>query len=119
MFQLFNSTVNKLDSYATLVREAKSLNESASFARYVLNSRLCDLLDQHPGNHHLPCDGGIVRKKAEKLLLAVQRRWETRDMKPHVEQSELEQIRAEMVELRKLVSGSSEPSLRVIEGGSK
>jgi hypothetical protein len=89
-----------------------------SFARYILTSRLCDLLDEHPGIPALPCDGGLIRKTAEKLQRDINRRWETRDSKPHVDTSDLAQIRAELVELRLKVTGSAEPSLKLIGGAS-
>lgn len=106
-----------LESYAALVKDAKSLDEAAAFCRYIINSRLCDLLDEHPGTEHLPCDGVSVRGKAEKLLQAVQLRWERRDLRPHVEHSELVQIRAELASLRKHL-GITQPQLHVLEGGS-
>lgn len=115
MFWLFKETNSRLDSFATLVKENKSLDEAAGFCRYVINSRLCDFLDEYPGTKDLPCDGSIVRGKAEKLLSRITRRWETRDSKPHVETSDLVQIRAELVSLRAHL-GISEPHLHVIEG---
>lgn len=116
MFSLWNATNIQLESFASLVKESKSLDEAANFCRYVLNSRLCDFLDEHPGTTDLPCDGKTVRRKAEKLLSQVQRRWATRDEHPHVQIAELVQIRAELAALRLKILGTSAPVLNVMEG---
>jgi hypothetical protein len=118
MFWLFNETNAQLDSFASLVKENKSLDGAFVFTKFILNSRLCDILDEHPGTCDLPCDGSIIRKKAEKLRSDIQRRWETRDAKPHVEVSDLAEIRADLAALRLQVTGVAKPHLRVIEGGS-
>jgi hypothetical protein len=118
MFWLFNETNAQLDSYANLVKENKALDGAFVFAKYVINSRLCDILDEHPGTTHLPCNGATVRNKAEKLRKEIQRRWETRDEKPHIQTADLTEIRAELAALRSMVSGASEPHLRVIDGGN-
>ena len=41
---LFVATLRRLQGYADLVRENRSVTEALDFGRYVINSRLCDLL---------------------------------------------------------------------------
>jgi hypothetical protein len=106
-YWLFNETRNKLDSLAARVREGKDLDAALEFSRYVTNSRLCDLLDENAAKGPLPCNGKVIRRKAESLTQKVQLRFATRDTKPHVEISELEEINRKLGELSAAVSGHS------------
>lgn len=118
MFQLCSATNAKLDALAALVKEGKSLDEANDFARFVLNSRLADLLDEHSSKGSLPCSGKLIRRKASKLREACCGRWAGRDAKPHVETSDLVEIRAELASLRAQLFPQAVPVLKVLPGGA-
>jgi hypothetical protein len=118
MYWLCNETNSRLNSLAERVKEGKDLEAALEFARYLLNSGLCDLLDAHKVEGALPVRSNAIRSKAEKLQRDVCLRYETRDTKPHVEESDLVQIRRELADLRAQI-GAQSPPLRVIEGGNQ
>lgn len=115
---LFKATLSELKHYAALVKEGKSLDEGLRFASFVLNSGLGKLLDEHPADFPLPCDGRLIFKQAENLRKAIWLRWETRDNAPHVETSDLESIREDIRTL-KIALGVEKPVLRVVKGGKR
>jgi hypothetical protein len=81
--------MNRLEGFSRLVQEGRALDESVSFARYVLFSGLCRLFDENPQDSPLKVDGAMLRWKAEDLQRAVTERYRLRDATCRLPESEL------------------------------
>jgi hypothetical protein len=65
----WKETVNRLDSYARDVREAKNVMEASNFARWLLFSGLIGIFEMNPSSTpHLIVDADAVTKKVKDLL---------------------------------------------------
>jgi len=64
----------RLGSLERQVAQGAALEEANNFCRFVLNSRICDLVDKGPRSNPLQVSGAEIRQRAEKLLVEV-REW--------------------------------------------
>jgi len=125
---LWSWTNQTLDSLSERVAENRSLGEASDFARFVINSRLAEVLKRRSCDDALKVDGPLIEWKAKELLRTVQERWAKQDTKAHLEALQLQSIREKLDciagYLSKLagpvasVPGAAEPQLRVISGGA-
>ena|ERR1700722_20092407 len=66
---LWKETVNRLDSLARDVREAKNVAEASNFARWLQFSGILMLFRNNPSTtKHLEVDESVVRKKIDDLI---------------------------------------------------
>src|ERR1017187_9060615 len=66
---IWNETVNRLDSLARDVREAKNVMEAANFARWLNFSGLIPIFRDNPSNQkHLQVDAAVVQRKIDDLI---------------------------------------------------
>jgi hypothetical protein len=122
---LWSWTNQTLDSLSARVAENRSLGEASDFARFVINSRLAELLKAHSCADLLKVDGALIEWKAKELLRTVQERWRLNDTKPHLEALQLQSIHEKLDCIAGYFAkalGSArpvgvEPELRVIAGG--
>lgn len=126
---LYKWTVARLDSYAARVAENRGVEEALDFAKWVINSRLPQVLAHHScedGQGGLKVDAALLRWKAEEVQRACQERYRLNDSKPHVEALQLQSIHEKL----NLVAGYlsrlvvvdaggavTSPQLKVISGG--
>jgi hypothetical protein len=68
---LWKETVNRLDSLQERVNEGKDLTAALEFARYVLWSKVDEILKPHDCDGFLKVDASLMRWKAEELQRAV------------------------------------------------
>ena len=124
---LWQATIRQVDSYAARVAENRDVMQALDFARFVLNSRLVNVLVPYGRGGELKVDPGLLRWKAEELQRACTDRFRMNDCKPHIEQLQLEAVheKLDLVAgyLSKLVLQGAvmvelqQPSLSVISGG--
>lgn len=86
---LYRDTKWRIERLQLAVKEGRQLQESADFARFVINS-IAPLLVTMPQGEPLPCDGNLLRGFAESLLSNVQDHWRAGGITPSVELSAVE-----------------------------
>jgi len=92
LYVLCRETGNRIASLRRAVDEGHRLDEAANFARYVLFSGICTLLQQFPQGEPLPCDGHLLQHQANELLRAAQDRYRTGDTTAKLDWSYLDAI---------------------------
>lgn len=90
---LYESLSQRLDSLQAEVRQCGNLDTAAFFARFILNSRVVDLLSElEPQGAVLRMDCALVRWKAEELLRSVQDVWRSGKATPAADVATLTSI---------------------------
>jgi hypothetical protein len=92
LHRIYRETFNRLDRYARLVSEGKSLEAALDFARYVFWSGIIDLCEMNAEEGFFKVDGAHLRWKSEELQRAVQQRFRVNDTSPHLSSAETETI---------------------------
>lgn len=85
-----------LDSFMDRVRENRDLMSAVEFARFVLNSRLPEVLEAAACDGPLKVDGVLIRWKANELEEMCAERFRLNDSKPHIEALQLQSIREKL-----------------------
>jgi hypothetical protein len=88
----WRETVNRLDSLQQRVNEGKDLDAAVEFARFVLWSKMADLLKPQDCDGMLKVDSAFLRWKAEELQRSVCDAYRTGKAAPRGEQGQLDAI---------------------------
>jgi len=67
----WKSAVNRLEQLHNRVKEGRDLDSAVEFARFLLNSGIWPILQEHDNNGFLKVDSAFLRWKAEELQRAV------------------------------------------------
>lgn len=89
---LWKETVARLTLYQHAVNEGKDLDAALAFARYVIWSKLVDVLKPHDCEGFLKVDSAFLQWKAEELQRSVQDVYLAGKSAPQGDQSHLEAI---------------------------
>jgi len=89
---LWRETVNRLDSLQRRVNEGRDLDAAVEFARYILWSKLPDILKPHDCDGFLKVDSSFLRWKAEELQRCVTECYRLGKGAQRGEQTQLEAI---------------------------
>lgn len=89
---LWSETVNRLDSYQLRVNEGQDLDAALEFARYVIWSKLAEVMAPHDVAGALKVDSSFLRWKALELQRTVQDAFRTGKAAPSGNQAPLEAI---------------------------
>jgi hypothetical protein len=89
---MYKETLRRLDTLHARVREGKSLQEAAEFARYIYWSKIPKILKRYPQPEPLKIDGHLIEKRAQELLGDVQDQWQRNPKDFQLLDSAFEQI---------------------------
>jgi hypothetical protein len=89
---LYARTVQELDMFRARVAENRDVDQAVAFARFILNSRLAQVLEPQSRNDYLKVDGAFLRWKAEELERLCTERYRTNDQQPRLEALQLESL---------------------------
>jgi len=90
---LYEAISQRLDALQAEVRQGGNLDTAAFFARFLLNSRILDLLsDLEPQGRVLRIDSALARWKASELLRSVQDIWRSGKAAPAAETATLQSM---------------------------
>lgn len=126
---LWREAFNLLGRYENAVRQGESLEAAADFARFVIWSRICNILQEHNSPGPLKVDSALLYWKAEELLRSVQEQWQRKGVVPPAHKSQIEAINHKLDliagQLARMSPAPAAPAvdaaapLLVIEGGRK
>jgi len=115
---MWRETINRLDVYARRVSEAKGLDVALEFVNYLQTSGLIKFFEACPQAEPLKVDGAFLRWRCRELQRAIQDRYRTNDVVPHVEASELESISRKLDVLAAGIAKLSPPLTATTDAGS-
>jgi len=74
------------------VAENRDVDQAVAFARFILNSRLPQVLEPQSRKDYLKVDGAFLRWKAEELERLCTERYRTNDQQPRLEALQLQSL---------------------------
>jgi hypothetical protein len=127
LHRIWNETSSRLESLSKRVAENRDVMPALEFARFVIWSGICELLEANSSDGPLKVDGSHLRWQCRELQTQCTERFRLNDSEPHIEALQLQSIHEKINTLagylsKLVVAGpavvqSSEPELKILPGG--